>query len=115
MIRRQEKIRVREVANAQNGKGSVYFHDWLLAEEACGHGRVFSKLVIPPGASIGRHQHLGEFEAFYVLEGKATVTDGEEEVVLKSGDMNLCKEGDFHGVENCGEDNLILLALIMNC
>lgn len=115
MIRRKEEIRIRKVSNAQNGKGDIFFHDWLLPEEAYGHGRVFSKLVIPTGASIGRHQHNGEFEAFYVLEGKATVIDGEDEVVLNAGDMNLCKEGDFHGVENREDTDLILLALIMNC
>lgn len=29
--------------------------------------------------------------------------------------MNLCKKGDFHGVENRKDTDLILLALIMNC
>ena len=114
MIRRKEGIRIREVKNAMNGKGTVCFHDWLLPEEAAGHGRVFSKLVIPPGCSVGYHQHNNEFEAFYVLEGQATVTDGEETFVLNEGDMNLCRNGDFHGVENCTEKDLVLMALIMN-
>ena len=34
------------------------FHDWLLPEEAAHHGRVFSKVVIPAGSSIGYHQHI---------------------------------------------------------
>jgi quercetin dioxygenase-like cupin family protein len=28
--------------------------------------------------------------------------------------MNLCKEGDVHGVENKTDKDLVLLALIMN-
>lgn len=113
MIRRKEEINIRPVKGAQGGKGQVYFHDWLTKEEACNLGRVFSKLVIPPGSSIGVHQHNGEFEAIYVLEGQATVTDGDETVVLNPGDMNLCREGDFHGVENCGDQDLVMIALIM--
>ncbi|MBR1845706.1 MAG: hypothetical protein IJ792_03810, partial [Oscillospiraceae bacterium] len=61
MVRRKEDVRVREVSHAQNGKGQVFFHDWLLPEEARGHGRVFSKVVIPAGSSIGYHHHIGEF------------------------------------------------------
>mgnify|MGYP003287402999 FL=1 len=114
MIKRKEEIQIRTVKEAQGGKGEVYFHDWLTKEDAYGHGRVFAKLVLPSGSSIGVHQHIGEFEAFYVLSGQATVTDGEQVVVLNPGDMNLCREGDFHGVENCGAKDLVLMALIMN-
>ena len=114
MIKRKEDIEIRTVKEAQKGNGEIYFHDWLTKDEACGLGRVFSKLVIPPGSSIGVHQHIGEFEAFYVLEGQATVTDSGDIFVLNPGDMNLCREGDFHGVENCTDMNLVLMALIMN-
>ena len=114
MIKRKEDVNVRCVSKAQGGNGEIYFHDWLTKDEACGLGRVFAKLVIPTGSSIGVHQHIGEFEAFYVLSGQATVTDGSDIFVLNPGDMNLCREGDFHGVENCGEEDLVLMALIMN-
>lgn len=113
MIRRKDDVRIRKVQNAQGGEGEVFFHDWLLPEEAYDHGRVFSKLVIPPGSSIGVHQHKQEFEAFYVLSGVATVTDGEDIHELYAGDMNLCREGDFHGVKNNGSEELVLMALIM--
>lgn len=113
MIRRKEEIRTRNVQNAQGGEGEVCFYDWLLPEEAPGHGRVFSKLVIPPGSSIGYHTHSGEFEAFYVLEGEAVVNDNGEEMVLRAGDMNLCVSGEGHGTANKSEKDLVLLALIM--
>ena len=114
MIRRKEEIRIRPVQNAQGGEGEVVFYDWLLPEEAKGHGRVFSKLVIPPGASIGYHTHEGEFEAYYVLSGEATVDDNGTSLVLREGDMHLCKDGDGHGTKNCSDRDLVLLALILN-
>jgi quercetin dioxygenase-like cupin family protein len=49
-----------------------------------------------------------------VLEGVATVTDGEKVIELHEGGMNLCKEGDIHGVENKTDKDLVLMALIMN-
>ena len=114
MIRRKEEIRERCVQNAQGGDNEVVFYDWLLPEEAKGHGRVFSKLVIPPGASIGYHEHSGEFEAYYVISGEATVNDNGSEVVLHPGDMNYCKDGEGHGTKNNGIEDLVLMALIMN-
>ncbi len=114
MIRRSEDIKERRVQNAQGGDNGVVFYDWLLPDEARGHGRVFSKLVIPPGASIGYHEHSGEFEAYYVLSGEAAVNDNGEEVILKAGDMNLCKSGCGHGTRNNGTEDLVLMVLIMN-
>lgn len=113
MFRKKEDIRVREVQNAMGGEGHVFFHDWLLPEEAHGHGRVFSKVVIHTGNSIGVHKHEGEFEAFYVLSGVATVTDGDEVITLTAGDMHMCDNGFMHGVKNNEKEDLELLALIM--
>ncbi len=114
MIRKSEDIRVRKVKNAQGGDGEVTFYDWLLPEEAAGHGRVFSKLVIPPGSSIGYHTHDGEFEAYLVLEGEATVNDNGKECVLHAGDMHMCVNGSGHETINNSDKELVLMALIMN-
>ena len=114
MVRKKEAMRVRPVEHAQGGRGTVTFYDWLLPEEAPGHGRVFSRLVIPPGASIGYHEHQGEFEAYVVLSGEATVNDNGKEVVLGPGDMNLCPDGAGHGTENRSDRDLVLMALILN-
>ena len=82
---------------------------WLMM-----HGRLFSKLVIPAGASIGYHEHSSEFETFYVISGEATVDDNGTQVVLKPGDMHTCKDGDGHGVRNNGTEDLVMIALILN-
>ena len=114
MVRRKEEITVRRKENARGGEKEVFFHDWLLPEEAAGHGRVFSKIVIPSGASIGYHEHSGEFETFYVISGEATVNDNGTEVVLNPGDMHLCPSGSSHSVKNNGKEDLIMIALILN-
>ena len=114
MVRRSEEIKERRVQNARGGDNEVIFFDWLKPEEAKGHGRVFSKVVIPPGASIGYHEHSGEFEVFYVISGEATVNDNGNEVVLKPGDMTLCADGSGHGTRNNGTEDLVMMAMILN-
>lgn len=114
MIRRKEDIKERRVNNAQGGENEVVFYDWLLPEEAKGHGRVFSKLVIPPGASIGYHEHKGEFGVLYILSGEATINDNGNEVILRAGDMNLCRDGCSHSTKNNGTEDLVLIAMSMN-
>ena len=114
MYKKAANIPTRQITGAQGGRGTVTFYDWLLPEEANNHGKVFSKLVIPPGCSIGYHTHQGTFEAYYVLEGEATVNDNGEEYTLTAGDMNYCKEGDGHSTENRTDRDLVLMALIMN-
>ena len=114
MYRRKEDIRVRRVENPMGGKGEVFFHDWLLPEEAPGHGRVISKVVVTPGSEIGYHRHSGEFEAVYIIEGTASLHDGDTFTELHPGDMTLCRSGDFHGIANNGSEDLVMLALILN-
>ena len=86
----------------------------MTKEESYNAGRVFARLVLPPGASIGVHEHHDEFETVYVLEGQATVTDNGEIVTLNPGDMHQCKEGSAHGMENCTDKDLVVIALIVN-
>ena len=114
MIRRSDDIKERRVQNARGGDNEVIFYDWMKPEDAKGHGRLFSKLVIPPGASIGYHEHSGDFEAFYVISGEATIDDNGKTEVLKAGDMAICKDGEGHGTRNNGSEDLVLIAMIMN-
>ena len=114
MIRRKQDINVRISKNARGGPGEVYFHDFMVKEDAPGHGRLFSKVVIPPGAGIGYHEHTDEFEAFYIISGEAVINDNGEEKKLLPGDLHICRNGDGHGVTNKAEQDLVMIALILN-
>lgn len=114
MFRTSDAIRVRKVQNVRGGRGEVTFYDWMLPEEAPGHGRVFSKIVMPPGSSIGWHVHEKEFEAFYIISGQATINDNGEKIVLNPGDMHICLTGNGHETENLGSEVLVMQALVLN-
>ncbi|NLY43297.1 MAG: cupin domain-containing protein [Clostridiaceae bacterium] len=113
MIRRSEEM-VREIKkNMRDGKGEAHLTHLLNKEEFCGKGRLFTKIVLKPGMSIGMHQHVGDFEAYYILNGEATVVDNGKPVLLKAGDLMYTKDGESHSIENTGNSDLEFIALVL--
>ena len=88
------------------------FH-FLTEQEARGAGRLFVKTVIEPGNSIGTHTHEGDMEAYYILNGKALVSDNGNEFILEPGDCNVCPDGQSHSIKNIGEKALEYIAVIL--
>ena len=107
----QQQVRIRE--NVRGGVGALEFHDFLLPEESYGAGKLFSRTVIPAGASIGEHPHDGEFEAYYVLSGVAEVLDGGVWTTLHRGDLHVCPSGGSHAIRNSSKAEAEVLMLIL--
>lgn len=113
MIKRagHQQVRIRE--QVRGGEGALAFHDFLLAEESFGAGKLFSRTVLPAGSSIGEHRHDGEFEVYYVLAGTVEVLDGGVWTELQRGDMHLCANGESHALRNAGASEAEVLMLIL--
>lgn len=110
---RKEMISFRE--HMRDGRGTVEIHDILTKEELDGHGRLYAKVILPPGASIGWHEHHGETEPYYVLKGEGDFIDSDRSVVhVTAGDVCLIEEGCGHSIENNSDAVLELMALIYN-
>lgn len=62
-----------------------------------------------PGQSQKVHAHEGSDKVYYVLEGTAHFTIGEEEKDLGAGHAVIAHAGDPHGVRNDTGENLVLL------
>ena len=99
--------------NLKGGKGTIKILNILETQELYGVGRLFAVSIIPPGASIGRHTHEGDFETYYILKGRALVNDNGSAAELGPGDMTQCKDGNFHSIENIGDEDLEYLAVIL--
>ena len=113
MIRKKSEIQGNVVTNLRGGIGDITMFHFLTEQEARGSGRLFAKLVIEPGNSIGTHKHEGDMEAFYILKGKGLVSDGGTEVIMEAGDCHICPDGHTHSLKNVGEDSLELIAIIL--
>ena len=107
----QQTVRVEE--GLRGGQGAVTFHEFLSKDEAFGTGRLFSRSVLPAGASIGAHAHNGEFEVYYILSGAADIDDDGAVVRLNEGDTHVCTSGHMHALKNPGPEDLEVLMLIL--
>jgi mannose-6-phosphate isomerase-like protein (cupin superfamily) len=85
---------------------------WLPGDELKAGFRLFARLTVPPGASIGFHRHDGEEEVFVILQGQAKADDNGVEVVLGPGDTILTGGGAGHAIACLGDAPLVILAVI---
>ena len=68
---------------------------------------------IHPGGSIGLHKHETSDDINYVLSGTGkAICDGRAEV-LGAGICHVCKKGSEHSIINTGEDDLVLLTVVV--
>jgi len=113
MIRRSNEIREERIHGLKEGKGAIKLSHLLEKEELSGKGRLCAREVIEPGNSIGYHQHEGDFELYYVLEGEGIVNDNGVETTVRKGDVVRTGQGEFHSIQNVGDRNLELIAIIL--
>ena len=99
--------------NMFNGKGEIHFIHLLEDKQKNGMLRVYAQVTIPPMCSIGYHEHQGDSESYYILSGEGIYQDNDKKYIIKAGDHTFCKEGNGHGLENDGNDPLIMMALII--
>lgn len=112
MVRRE---RAQERHEVQGGIGDIMCYHVIEKEEFAGHGRLYSRFVLPPGTSIGWHVHEGETEPYYILAGEGTFTDSDGSVhLVHKGDCCIIEEGHGHSIANNGAEDLEFMALIYN-
>ena len=65
-----------------------------------------------PGQEQKAHSHAGSDKVYYVIDGTAQITVGEEQQVVGPGTAVLAPSGASHGVVNPGPGRLRLLVLM---
>ena len=96
------------------GQGTVHFDHILEAQEMHGMNRVYAKVTLQKGCSIGYHVHNGDGEDYYVLKGTATVDDNHERTLtLKEGEHFFTPSGKGHSLANLEDEELQVMALII--
>ena len=99
---------------AKKGKGEIFITHLLTPKEMVGKCAMFASVRIPVGASLNVHKHVDNNETYYILQGTGLYTDNGTTYTVKAGDTTFCADGDTHGIENVGDDDLIFIALIIN-
>lgn len=97
----------------RGGEGKVKIEKfWEPGSELKSKTRLFAKLTIEPGSSIGFHHHDNEEEIFLILKGEAEADDNGKTYCLKAGDSILTGNGAGHSIKAVGNENLEVLAVI---
>ncbi len=113
MIRRQGTYQSEVREAMRGGDGSVKIeHFWDEAEELKGLNRLFARLTLAPGSSIGFHRHEQEAEVFVVIRGEAEIDDNGTVTRVAAGDTILTGFGAGHGVRSVGSEPLEMIAVI---
>ena len=112
MIKRKNEL-TRVVGPIEGGKGEIDRELLIEGEELQNKAKVFAKLTVPVGASVGLHEHTEDYEVYYILSGKGKVLDGDEIVEVNPGDV-VYAINTKHYIENSGDEDLVFLAVIVN-
>ena len=113
MIRNCKDFDVKLAENMRGGEGTVTISNFVTAEELNNKGRLFGKILLKPGCSIGFHTHENESELFYILKGTAVYDDNGTKTTVCAGDVTLTPAGTGHGIKNESSDDVELIALII--
>ena len=112
MLRKEKDFSILPQINHKGGEGTIYVKNFLELEEMHGAARCAGLSIIPPGCSIGEHAHIGDFEIYYMLEGKAVVKDDGIEKPFEPGDLLWCDDGHTHAIRNVGDTDVKYITII---
>lgn len=113
MFRSAQEMAVDLRENMRGGQGTITIKHLFKQEELTGKARLVAEITIPPGGSIGFHQHEQEEEIYYIISGEGKVLDQDETKIVGPGDAILTGGGKGHSVENTGIQPLVMLAVIL--
>lgn len=114
MIRKSSECQIEYREHMRDGDGTVQLTNFITGpEELNGKGRLFSRITLNPGCSIGYHVHEGDAELFYILKGTAEYNDNGTVKQVTAGDVTICPDGEGHGIANRTDEVVELIAVIV--
>ena len=114
MIRKKDECKKEYREHMRDGKGTVELTSLIGSpDELYNKGRLFSRITLKSGCSIGFHVHEKDSELFYILSGEAQYNDNGEIKTVRAGDVAICPAGTGHGIENRTDETVEFIALIV--
>jgi mannose-6-phosphate isomerase-like protein (cupin superfamily) len=112
MIVRRNEMKIEKKDKLRDGEGTITLTHYLEPNTEK-NARMLAEMTLPPGASIGRHQHDKETEYFIIHSGSGIANDNGTETAIRSGDVVVTGNGAFHGIKNTGTEPLVMTAVIV--
>jgi mannose-6-phosphate isomerase-like protein (cupin superfamily) len=108
---RLDRKLLRPTESMLGGKGTVQYRRALGPEDFFSNWAYVDHMVLPPGASLGRHRHERMEEIFYVMQGDGTLQVAKESAPIRKGDAIPIFMNEVHGIVNGGTADLELMVM----
>jgi mannose-6-phosphate isomerase-like protein (cupin superfamily) len=106
---RLDRKMLKPIESHYGGKGSVMYRRALQPEVFYTNWSYVDHIVVPPGASIGKHRSQGVEEFWYVMNGGGNVQVNNESAGVRKGDAVPMLFGDVKSIENNTSADLELM------
>ena len=113
MHKKAQEMLIEQKEALRNGKGVVEMMHIFASHELGSPTKLFAKLTLKPGCSIGWHLHEQEEEIYYILKGRCLVNDNGEIAEYGPGDAVVTGGGHGHSVECVGDEAMEMIAVIL--
>jgi len=113
MLKRQSGIRREQIEKVKGGEGVTIMDHIVEKTELLANCRLFCKVTLEPGASIGYHKHDQEDDIYYILSGIATINDNGVEGLLYPGETLYTGNGGSHSIANHGHVPVELISVVL--
>jgi cytosine deaminase len=81
-------------------------------EPECKNRYSLSHAIVPVGETTLPHRLNTSSETYYILAGQGTMHIGDESALVREGHAVHIPAGAVQWIENTGEDDLVLLAIV---
>jgi mannose-6-phosphate isomerase-like protein (cupin superfamily) len=110
---KREDMPHRDMANCHDGAGTLDFTAVYGRREdrPATAVRFIHDDVLPPGVSIGYHQHHHEEEYYYVISGAGLMQLDGREFAVSAGDVAIVYPGGAHGLVNNTDQPLRIIVV----
>ena len=101
-----------EYGPQHDGVGEIFFRTIAGPEQLDGPCNFIDYAEVPPGCSIGQHQHpLSEEEFYLIIDGDGEMQRDGESFPVRKGDLIRNNPGGTHGLLNMGPQTVKLFVI----
>ncbi|HOX06554.1 MAG TPA: cupin domain-containing protein [Planctomycetota bacterium] len=112
-LRRREQMPHKVLGACHGGAGDVGCRMALDAADSSAGLSFLHDDILPPGVSIGEHDHRDIEETYFVAEGSGELLFDGRRLPVGPGDVSVCGPGHTHGIVNTGAAPLRLLVIAL--
>ena len=100
-----------ERSNEHEGVGPISFRRLLESTDFTAPVDFVDYTIIPPGGAIGRHQHVGNEEIYFIAAGSPLVRVNATEARLEMGSLAIAHQNDWHELINDSDQPVEILVI----